>query len=231
MPDVDLTIDFDDIIDDLDDFFKTQIPHAANLALNESVFKSSVAVKKALPYFIEGGAVPFTRRGVQYKKSKNKRHLVASIFIPDQQWRYMQWVIDAGVKKFNRSKHGGSKPIYKNTRFNKYGNIPNRRRKEKIWRGLLDNGSKDQNGLGKNEFIGTIKGVTGLWKRLGKDGRAKLKLLVVFNHTPIYYGQTGKGRFPFKKFADKNMNKFFGPAFNRKLMQIIRREQSNLRIT
>jgi len=137
-----LKIDLDDIIDEMDDLFKRQVPFAAHLALNESVFKGSVSVKKALPYFIQGGPVPFTARGVQYRKSKSKRDLTASIYIPDDQWKYMRWIVDGGTKRWTKSKHGIGKPIYANTRFNKYGNIPGRKRKEAVWREILNRSKK-----------------------------------------------------------------------------------------
>ena len=228
MVDISLEINLDDIIDDVENFYLKQVPYAAHLALNESVFKSSVGVKKAMPYFIEGGPVAFTKRGVQYRKSKNKRDLTASVFIPDAQWKYMQWVIDAGVKRFTRSKHGGSKPIYANTKFNRYGNIPGRKRKEKIWRDTLDQmggaAGAPRGKLGKNQFIGTVNGITGLWKR----ERNRVRLLVVFNRDPINYGS--KGRFPFRKFAEKYVYKNFRPSFNRKLMQLVNRDQSSLKV-
>lgn len=228
--DITLNINLDDIIDDLDDFVKHQVPFAAHLALNESVFKGSVGVKKALPYFIEGGPVPFTARGIQYRKSKSKRDLTASIFIPDGQWKYMRWIVDGGIKQWSKSRHGIGKPIYANVRFNKYGNIPGRKRKEAVWRTMLNqqggSSGPPQGKLGKNEFVGTVGETTGLWKRLGKGGRSKLKLLVKFDHKPVHYA---KGRFPFQKFAIKYVTKSFPKNFNRRLVEIVNRESKNLR--
>ena len=232
MVDITLTVDLDDIIDDLDNMVKRQVPFAAFLALKESVFKGSVDVKKALPYFIQGGPVPFTARGVQYKNPPNKRNLVASIFIPDDQWKYMRWIVDGGVKRWAKSRHGIGKPIYENIRFNKYGNIPGRKRKEAVWREILNRGKKGtvavpmKGGLGKNEFIATINGTTGLWKRVGKGGRANIKLLVKFTHEGADYG---KGRFPFQKFAIKFVAKSFPRNFNKHLVDVVNRESKKLR--
>ena len=231
MVDITLKIDLDDIVDDLDDMVKRQVPFAAHLALNESVFKGSVSVKKALPYFIEGGPVPFTARGIQYRRSKSKRDLTASIFIPDAQWKYMRWIVDGGRKQWNKSRHGIGKPLYANVRFNKYGNIPGRKRKEKVWRTMLNQlgGTQGvpQGRLGKNEFIGTVGETTGLWKRLGKGGRTKLQLQVKFDHEPVNYA---KGRFPFQKFAIKAVTKSFPRNFNKRLTEIVNRESKNLKV-
>ena len=163
-----LDLDLDEIIDEIDDVMLRQIPYASQLALNETVFKTSIYVKKVMPYFIEGGPTPFTRRGVQYRKAKSKRHLVASVFIPKAQWKYMQWVIDGGTKRSDNIRHGLGFPVTSNVRFNKYGNLPGRRRKEKIWRDMLNNQAGPPRGkLGKNDFIATIKGIAGLRRRLG----------------------------------------------------------------
>lgn len=223
--DMTLTIDLDSIIDDIDNLFKRQVPYAAYLALNESVYKGSLDVKKKLPYFIQGGPVPFTARGVKYLKAPSKRNLVASIYIPDAQWKYMRWVIDGGRKQWNKSNHGIGKPIYANTRFNKYGNIPGRRRKEAVWRGLLDSKKGTGAGLGKNEFIGTVHGVTGLWKRLGKGGRKKLQLKMVFDNKPVTYHK----RFPFTKFSTQYVEKHFPRNFNRRLIEVVNRESKKLK--
>ena len=231
MVDITLKIDLDSIIDEMDDLFKRQVPFAAHLALNESVFKGARDVKKALPYFIEGGPVPFTARGVQYRRSKSKRDLTASIFIPDAQWKYMRWIVDGGRKQWNKSQHGIGKPLYANVRFNKYGNIPGRRRKEKVWRTMLNQlggtSGPPQGKLGKNEFVGEVNGITGLWKRLGKGGRANLQLLVKFDHDPVHYG---KGRFPFQKFSIKFVTKSFPRNFNKRLTEIVNRESKNLKV-
>ena len=65
MVDITLKVNLDTVIDEMNDLFKKQVPFAAYRAINESVYKGSVDVKKALPFFIQVGAVPFTARGVQ----------------------------------------------------------------------------------------------------------------------------------------------------------------------
>ena len=223
-----LKINLDGIVDELNDTFLKQIPFVSMLALNETVFKTAADVKKTMPYFIQGGPIPFTKRGVQYKKAKSKRHLHAEVFIPDAQWKYMRWVIDGGTKRWNKSKHGIGVPV--NARLNKYGNIPGRKRKEGTWRDLL-NQKRGQAGaprgkLGKNEFVGTVKGITGVWKRLGKGGRSALQLLVSISRDPADY----KSSFPFRKFATKFGRKHFKKSFNKKLLQVINKEAKRLRI-
>lgn len=217
-----IKINLDDAINGLNDIFIKQIPFAAFLALNEAVFKASNDVKRTMPYFIDGGPVAFTKRGVRFIKAKSKRELRATIYIPDQQWKYMRYVIDGGRKQWNKSLHGIGKPIYANVRFNKYGNIPGRARKEKVWRQglsqLKGTSGPIQGELGKKEFIGTIKGLTGLWERKSRSGGLKLKIL--FDHNPVMYRKS----FPFEKFARQFAVKRFKKAFNKKLQQVISKE-------
>jgi len=219
--DINLKINLDDIADELDDIVLKQVPYAAFLALKDTVFKTARDVKKALPYFIQGGPVAFTARGVQFKKPPNKHTLHAEVFIPDEQWKYMQWVIDGGVKKWNRSEHGISMPV--NVKFNKYGNIPGKKRKEGLWRGKLDSGGGV---LTKKQFVGTIKGITGLWQRTGGKRNPSVKLLVSFSHDPVNY----KGRFPFRKKVTEKVKKYFRPIFNKKLVDVVNRESEHWRV-
>jgi len=227
-----LNVNLDDIIDEIDDLLVRQIPYAAQLAINNSVFKATAKVKDRMTYYIQGGPVGFTKRGVQYSKAKNKRNIQASIFIPDRQWKYMRWVIGGGRKQWNRSKAGIGKPIYKNTKFNKYGNIPGRRGKERVWRELLKRGKGTvatplKGGLAAGQFVATINGTTGLWKRFGKGGgQGKIKLLVVFNNEPVFYNKS----FPFQKLAIKFVSSRFKIEFNKKLKQVVNRESKRLQI-
>lgn len=224
---LDLTIelDLDHIIDWMDDIYLRQIPYAAQLALNESVFKASNDLKGTVSYFIEGGATPFTKRGFQYKKAKSKRELTASIFIPDTQWDYMRWVVDGGTQKWNQSPVGGLKPIYENTRFNKYGNIPGRARKAPLYREILKRGKGRaatplKGGIGKKQFVGTVGDTTGVWTRTNKGH--KLKLNIAINKEPVKY----RARFPFIKFAHRFIFKRFNKSFPKKFAQVLAAETS-----
>jgi len=64
MVDITLKVNLDTVIDEMNDLFKKQVPFAAYRAINASVYKGSVDVKKAMPFFMQGGPVPFTDRGV-----------------------------------------------------------------------------------------------------------------------------------------------------------------------
>lgn len=221
MLELNLELDFDGIIDEVNQLAVKQIPYASKLALDETVFKTTAKLKKTVDYFIEGGAIPFTKRGFKYIKAPSKNNLVAVVYIPDEQWKYMRWVVTGGKKAWLRSRHGIGKPIYENVRFNKYGNIPGRVRKEQVWRTLLNKGGGSA-GLAKNEFIGTIHGITGLWKR-NKKGAPEL--LMVFDHKPVQY----KARFPFYKFTKQFAIKYFKKAFNNKLVQVINAENKRIK--
>lgn len=232
---IDLTIkvNFDEVIDEMEDVFTKQIPFASMLALNETAFKVTGDLKEAMPFYIQGGPIPFTKRGVQYIKAPDKRNLRASIFIPDAQWKYMQWIVDGGNKKWSQSHHGISVPIQENVKFNKYGNIPGKKRKESLWREILNRKGKGRTAtpvkgaLNKKQFIATIGDITGLWERTGGRKNKSTKLLMVFTHESIEYR---KGRFPFEKLAIKFVNKRFRRTFNKKFQQIIRKESKRLKV-
>ena len=234
MLDIELNVNLDNIIDDLDDTVKRQVPYAAYLALNETVFKASMDVRNKVftAKYIEGGPVPFTKRGVQYRKAKSKRELIAWIFIPDNQWKYMQYVIEGGIKKWGRSRHGIGVPIYENVRFNKYGNIPGRKRKEALWREVLNRGGGRtavpmRGQLPKNQFIGkSAGGIIGLWRRRGQGGRAKPELLVYFTREGVPYKKT----VPFALKAGYYGGIRFRGAFNKKLRQVVNRERSAVKV-
>ena len=233
MVDVKIDFDLDSLGKDINNIFLKQIPYVAHKSLNETVFKTSRDLRSIMPAFIQGGPVPFTKRGVLYSKSLHKRSLISRVFIPDAQWKYMRWVVDGGDKRWNKSKHGISKPIYENTKFNRYGNIPGKKRKEDLWREILNRSNKGRTAvpikgaLSKKQFIATINGTTGLWLRMGKGGRSKMKLLVVFNHKPVTY----KKSFPFTKFAIKFGTRYFRKAFNKNLVDIVRKESRKLRVS
>lgn len=230
-----LSVNFDDIIDDLDDVIKKQIPYAAFLALNDTLFHTAKDVKAHVmtPRYIEGGPVPFTKRGVQYKKAPNKRKLVGFVFIPKAQWKYMMWVIDAGNKQWIRSKHGIGIPIKGNIRLNARGNIPGRYRKEGTWREIMNRGMSGRTAtpmrhvLGKKEFIAESRksGIIGLWERTGKGGRGKPKLKVMFTHGKVYYKKT----VPFKKSVRHFAMKHFSERFPKRLEQVLARGAKTFR--
>lgn len=228
MLNVDVELNFDDIIDEIDDVFKRQIPYAGFLALNDTVFKTSMIARSTLmtPKYIQGGAVPFTKRGVRYKKAPNKHNLQAMVYIPDEQWKYLMWLVRGGDKRWLRSKHGIGVPI--DIKLNKYGNIPGRKTKEKLWREILSRGSGQmaapiKGSLGKKQFIGKSKksGVVGLWQRTPPKGKGKPKLLVLFTKQAIPYK---KNQLPFHRIVALNAGREFRKAFSKRLDQVIQRE-------
>lgn len=228
MVDVTLNVNFDDVIDEIDDVFKRQIPYAAFLALNDTAYHTSQDVRSKLmtPKYIQGGPVAFTKRGIRYKKAKDKHNLSALIYIPDEQWKYLMWLVRGGDKRWLRSSAGIGVPISENVKFNKFGNIPGRSRKEKLWREILQRGSGRiaapmRGSLGAKQFIGTSKnGTTGLWQRTPPKGRGKPKLLVFFTKKAVPYKPTLPFRTVTAFYAQKNFKKMF----DKRLNQVIQRE-------
>jgi len=228
---LEMEINFDDIIEDVNDLFLKQVPFASKLALSDTVFETTVKIRDVMPRYIQGGPVRYTQSGVRYTKPKSKRELVATVYIPDDRWKYMQWVIDGGDKRWNKSGSGISVPIYENVNFNKYGNIPGKKRKERLWREILKRGkgrtaTPVKGALSKTQFIATINGTTGLWKRSGKGGRANIKLLMKFTKEAVPYRKT----FPFTKLVEGFARPRFVRLFNKRLVDVIQRELKHLNV-
>ena len=124
---------------------------------------------------------PQTLNALFIKYARKTKPVVTLTF---REWadEFMRFAVFGGIRKVNNT----GIPIKANKRLNQFGNIPGRRS------GLVK---------GKNEFIATIKGHTGVWKRTGKGKNTKLKLLINFYSNPKY-----EKIFPFHRVARKAVN-------------------------
>ena len=240
MLNVNVTNNFGDVSAEVRAMFEKQIPYSALLGLNSAMFKATQDVRKTMPFFIEGGPVAFTKRGFQYTKAKNKRNLRAKIFIPDEQWEYMRFVVDGGDQGWSRSIVGGFNPVGGRVKRNKYGNIPGYHKKNKLWRELAQRaGAKRSSGqvatplkktLSNKSFVGYVKSRTGgsilgVWER--KPRRGGLKLIGSYDHSLISYGA---GRVPFRKFAIRFGVKRFRREFRKKFEQVMKAQNNKLMV-
>ncbi len=230
-----VTENFGDVSDSVRDMFRKQIPYSAFLALNSTMYLATQDVRKAMPYFIEGGPVGFTKRGFQYEKAKSKRNMRARMFIPDAQWKYMRWQVDGGDQKWRRSVVGGFNPVKGRIKRNKYGNIPGFKRKISLWKESAMRGGGGwgstpgplKGALGKTVFVKQMtmksgKSILGVWKRRGKRN---LELIGSFDHDPIRYNRP---KVPFHKYGRRFILKRFSRQFSKKFNQVMQQQAKRM---
>jgi len=184
---------------------KKQIPFATANAINSVLFGIQKAEKAQMPKKLDN-PTPYTMKAFKVNKAK-KTQLVGEIFVMPQKYKYLKYAIEGGTRTGNVSV-----PYTKtgNIKLNKYGNIKGKKG------GLVKN---------QNQFIGKIKGISGVWERghyskkgnfstKGKSKSTAVRLLVAFEPTVNY-----KKRFPFYEIAEgyakKNLQKELAKAFAR----------------
>ena len=177
----------------LNKFQKKQMPFATAQAINNTLFGLKKEMGKQTVKKLDR-PVPFTQRGFLINKAK-KTNQVGVLYIRPEVAEYLKYQIDGGVRS------QATKipvPILKNKRLNKYGNIAGKRS------GLVK---------GSKEFIGTIKGVTGVWKQQRK-GQAPILLIkfhdsVRYDKKPFDFYKIGKmySKNTFDKQLDKALRK------------------------
>lgn len=194
---IELSVSFDtkEVEKMLTDLEKKQIPFAASQALNDTAFDARKALRVQTPRKLDR-PTKFTVDSFQVIKSK-KRNLVATVFIEEKRWKYLKWQIDGGTRRI--SGRGTGVPV--GAKLNKFGNIRGRSR------GLVK---------GKKQFIATIRGVAGVWEKLG-SGRRQVKLMVVFKKSVNY-----KQRLPYAKIVEGVARNKFVKHFNRRLKQALK---------
>lgn len=161
---------------------RKQLPYASVMAVNKfgSILPKFYKLKTR-KYF--NNPTPFTQNAFKFFRASLKKR-IATLFIKDIQAEYFKYQIDGGIRST-----GKKIPVpYYHARLNKYGNIIGKRT------GLIKK---------QTQFIGQIKGVSGVFERQ-KNGPPKL--LYSFHETVNY-----KSKFPFfklgKDLADKELPK------------------------
>lgn len=165
---------------DLKRFKDIDVPKITYITLNETAKRTKQLEQTAMKKYLDRPK-PQTLNALFIKYARKTKPVVTLLF---REWadEFMRFAVFGGVRKVNNT----GIPIKANKRLNQFGNIPGRRS------GLVK---------GKNEFIATIKGHTGVWKRTGKGKNAKLKLLINFYSNPKY-----EKIFPFHRVAKKAVN-------------------------
>lgn len=194
-----------------------QIPFAASLALNEMAFETRNYIQQQMGKHYEGGVVNFTKHSI-YSSRSTKKNLEARVFVnsngsKDQERRkkYVLSTIDGG--EVVPYKEGG-KPFSPNKtriRVTSTGhNMPNKY----VLRGLQKKGIFIIHRPETSNITVKSKKPAGLYQRVGKGKRTKVKLLVAF-----YDKQINKVSFPArtlaKDFAIRHFNKIMGKSLAR----------------
>ena len=188
-----------------------QIPFAASLAINETAENANNAVKAQARKKLDNPR-PQTVNAFRVGKRAIKSRLRCDVFILDWADEFLRYQIEGGVRRSGGA--GTGVPV--NQRLNKYGNIPGRRK------GLVKKA---------NQFIATIKGITGVWERghytkSGKFSGGKksagtaVKLVVAFE-TSVKY----KARLPYYKIV----NSVVASKFNRNFSFALKRALATAR--
>ena len=164
----------------LDSFQKKQIPFATMKAINNTLFGLRKEMGKQTVKKLDR-PTPFTQKGFLEHKAK-KPKLTGTLYIRKEVEDYLQYVIDGGLRSTAKLI---PIPFTPNARLNKYGNIIGKRT------GLIKK---------KTQFIGTIKGVTGVWERYNKGRNVKL---IIGLEPKAQYEQ---GKFPFYKIGRMYIN-------------------------
>lgn len=209
MPSVSVRADIKNATRKLSVAQKKQVPFAVSQALNDTAFDARKAVQVQLPRKLNK-PTPWTIRGVRVGKS-SKRRLRASVYFTDDRAKYMKFQIDGGIR---RNTTDGTIVMPKNIKQNKYGNIPRGKVKKLLQR--------------PDTFIGTIKGIPGVWQRghISKRGNwsnhnkshsTNIRLLVRFEDEASY-----QPRFPMRKIVTGVARSKFRRHFNRRLALALR---------
>lgn len=151
----------------LNRFQKKQIPFVLSDSINEVSVKAVNAMRSQLAKKLDRPTM-FTKKGVQLKFKARPRDLSALIQIPPIQSKYLEKQIEGGMKTADRQKI----PVpYDKGILNAYGNIRGKKS------GLIRRNT---------EFIGTVKGIDGVWRRTGGKRNPAVKLLIGFERTVMY---------------------------------------------
>ena len=185
-----------------------QVPFAASMAINFTADDVAQEVTRQMSKYLDR-PTPFTEKAFVSKVGKfkgkraTKRNLEAVIIPGAAQADYLHYQVFGGTRYPKKQKIAVPTA---NAKLNKYGNIASRRN------GLLKN---------DNQFIATIKGVTGIWERghyskagkfttKGTSRATAIKLIHVFQDDVSY-----KPLFPMFKIASRTVNKRFGKNFDK----------------
>jgi hypothetical protein len=184
----------------LDKLAQREMPFAAVLALNATARAAAQDVTRELPaiFHQKGRPTPFTKRAIGSQGAR-KSNLRAQVFVKRQQQKYLLpeeegasrgWAPGAPILV----------PVPGGIRVNAYGNIP---------RGLVHRLLADR----KHYFLGRVRGVMGVWQRLG-HGRVRLM-------AALRERATWRAKFGFQQHVAASVGVHFLPALSAGLARAI----------
>lgn len=202
----------------IDDLAKRQLPFATARALTTTAQLAAGNVTRQLPSIFDR-PTPFTQRAIGMERA-TKSSLQARVFVKDIQAGYLRLQQTGGTRK--PAKRALVLPV--DMKLNSYGNMPK--------------GAFQRLKAKPNTFVGTVKGVGGLWQRpprgkrrnsfyggghgtkgklrSGEGFRTGLTLLARFEPEASY-----KPRFGFDAKVERVVRAAIGPAFRAELAQAI----------
>ena len=185
---------------------KRQVPFAIASTLTQLAFQAMQEEKQQAPKYLDR-PTPFTIKGFRYKKA-NKRNLMSLVYIDsaDSKRSYMKYSIDGGV---SRPKKSALVHPAKNSKLNKYGNLPRNYVKK-----ALANKAKF--------FSGVPKGMqgdenSGIWQRYGPRNNQRIRMVAQWRKSRSY-----QARFPFYEITGDVVFGRANAIFNKQLAYAIR---------
>ena len=175
-------------------FQKKHMPEIVSDSINEVGVKSVNAMRSQLLKKLDK-PTKFTYTGVKLFKAK-ARDLSALVFIPDIQAKYLEKQFEGGLRLPEKNKI--PVPVDK-AKINAFGNIKGKRT------GLIKRNT---------EFMGNVKGIDGVWRRVGGKRNPKLKLIVAFENS-VFYRKRIEFYKTVKGVVQKNMDKILNKNLKR----------------
>ena len=179
-------------------FQKKHMPEIVSDSINEVGVKSVNAMRAQLLKKLDK-PTKFTYTGVKLFKAK-ARDLSALIFIPDIQAKYLEKQFEGGLRLPEKNKI--PVPVDK-AKINAFGNIKGKRT------GLIKRNT---------EFMGNVKGIDGVWRRVGGKRNPRLKLIVALESSVFY-----RKRIEFYKTVRGVVQKNMDKILNKNLKRVVGR--------
>jgi hypothetical protein len=166
----------------IDKFKKSLKKDVIASSVNNLAFRAQRVEKLAAKRYLDRPTKQTVNSIVVKEKAKPGKETAILGFRPWAE-KYMKWSILGGTRPVTDT----GVPTW-NKKLNMFGNIAGRKS------GLVK---------GKNQFISTINGTTGVWESRGRANNKKLRLLVKFVDNPQY-----DSIFPWFKVADNVVKNF-----------------------
>lgn len=188
--------------------YKTQIPFAASLAINEMASETRLYLQGQMRHYYDGGAVRYSTYGIYSDRSK-KTNLIARVYAggnDPHRIKYIMNTIDGGVA--TPRKTALTEPNKGRIRLTKVGN--------NIPRGAIGRLAKKPRHFIINDSDNSHL-PSGLYKKVGRKGKTeKLVMLVSFTGAKQH-----KAVFPARLLATKYVNQRFDRVLRKNLIKAI----------